>query len=65
MIVIWVIELFMNQLGTMRDEGKENSTGYESLQTELDLFLARPQVMVSFAHLTKADTSQFIVPSFI
>jgi hypothetical protein len=47
MIVIWVIELFLNQLGTLRDEGKENTGEYVSLQKELDSFLARPQVMVS------------------
>ncbi|PNF16669.1 putative vacuolar protein sorting-associated protein 18 [Cryptotermes secundus] len=44
MIVIWVIELFLNQLGTLRDEGMENSAEYVSLQKELDSFLARPQV---------------------
>ena len=47
MIVIWVIELFLNQLGTLRDGGKENSSEYVSLQKELDSFLAHPQVMVS------------------
>jgi hypothetical protein len=45
MIVIWVIELFLNQLGTLRDEGKENTAEYVSLQKELDSFLARLQVM--------------------
>jgi hypothetical protein len=51
MIVIWVIELFLNQLGTLRDEGKENTAEYISLQKELDAFLVRPQVMVSFCEL--------------
>jgi hypothetical protein len=46
MIVVWVIELFLNQLGTLRDEGKEKTAEYVSLQKELDSFLARPQVMV-------------------
>jgi hypothetical protein len=55
MIVIWVIELFLNQLGTLRDEGKENTTEYISLQKELDAFLARPQVMVSFVNLMKDE----------
>jgi hypothetical protein len=55
MIVIWVIELFLNQLGTLRDKGKESSTEYVSLQKELDSFLARPQVTVSFAQLANAD----------
>ncbi|KDR19383.1 Vacuolar protein sorting-associated protein 18-like protein, partial [Zootermopsis nevadensis] len=45
MIVIWVIELFLNQLGTLRDEGMKNTNEYISLQKELDAFLARPQVM--------------------
>jgi hypothetical protein len=53
MIVIWVIELFLNQLGMLRDEGKENTTEYISLQKELDAFLARPQVVVSLTNLTK------------
>lgn len=53
MIVIWVIELFLNQLGMLRDEGKENTTEYISLQRELDAFLARPQVVVSLTNLTK------------
>lgn len=55
MIVIWVIELFLNQLGTLRDEGMKNTNEYISLQKELDAFLARPQVMVSFANLAVDD----------
>jgi hypothetical protein len=47
MIVVWVIELFLNQLGTLRDQGKENTAEYISLQKKLDSFLAHPQVMVS------------------
>jgi hypothetical protein len=46
MIVIWVIELFLNQLGTLRDEAKEKTSEYASLQKELDSFLTRPEVMV-------------------
>ncbi|XP_067005382.2 vacuolar protein sorting-associated protein 18 homolog isoform X2 [Anabrus simplex] len=45
MIVMWVIELFLNQLGSLRDEGKEKSARYNSLQMELDDFLAQPPVM--------------------
>jgi hypothetical protein len=60
MIVIWVIELFLNQLGTLRDKGNDDSAEYVSLQKELDLFLTRPRVTVSFAHLTNGE--QFIVP---
>ncbi|KAJ9580206.1 hypothetical protein L9F63_004149 [Diploptera punctata] len=45
MIVIWVIELFLNQLGSLRDEGKESTSEYSNLQKELDLFLSRKEVM--------------------
>jgi hypothetical protein len=55
MIVVWVIELFLNQLGTLRDEGKDGSAEYASLQKELDLFLTRPRVTVS--------VTQFVVPA--
>ena len=65
MIVIWVIELFLNQLGTLRDEGRENTAECVSLQKELDSFLARPQVMVSpecVLDMTecKSDTGIFV-----
>lgn len=45
MIVMWVLELFLNQLGSLRDEGEEKTTLYTNLQKELDNFLGQPQVM--------------------
>uniref|UniRef100_A0A1B6D9S6 Vacuolar protein sorting-associated protein 18 homolog n=1 Tax=Clastoptera arizonana TaxID=38151 RepID=A0A1B6D9S6_9HEMI len=44
MIVLWVVELFQNQLGVLRNEGKEHSIEYINLQKEMDDFLAMPQV---------------------
>ncbi|XP_049801385.1 vacuolar protein sorting-associated protein 18 homolog isoform X1 [Schistocerca nitens] len=44
MIVMWVLELFLNQLGCLRDEGKERTQQYSSLQKELDSFLNQQQV---------------------
>lgn len=44
---MWVLELFLNQLGSLRDEGEEKTTLYTNLQKELDNFLGQPQVMVS------------------
>ncbi|XP_046660133.1 vacuolar protein sorting-associated protein 18 homolog isoform X2 [Homalodisca vitripennis] len=44
MIVMWVIELFMNQMGTLRNQGKEMTTEYLQLQQQLDEFLSIRQV---------------------
>ncbi|XP_054289696.1 vacuolar protein sorting-associated protein 18 homolog isoform X1 [Macrosteles quadrilineatus] len=44
MIVIWVIELFMNEMGTLRSQGMEHSNEYQQLQQDLDRFLALRQV---------------------
>ncbi|PSN40464.1 Vacuolar protein sorting-associated protein 18 [Blattella germanica] len=45
MIVVWVLELFLNQLGSLRDAGREDSNEYSTLQKELELFLTRKEVM--------------------
>lgn len=47
MIVIWVVELFLNQLGNLRNDGKENTAEFEAVQADLDAFIALPQVTVS------------------
>ncbi|XP_075230673.1 vacuolar protein sorting-associated protein 18 dor isoform X2 [Lycorma delicatula] len=44
MIVIWVVELCLNQLGNLRNEGKENTPEFEAVQADLDAFIALPQV---------------------
>lgn len=45
MIVIWVLELFLNQLGELRDQKKEKSVEYINLQKEFDAFLREKPVM--------------------
>lgn len=45
MIVIWVLELFLNQLGELRDKKLENSLDYIELQKEFDSFLKEKMVM--------------------
>nr|CAD7430568.1 unnamed protein product [Timema monikensis] len=44
MIVVWVIELFLNQLGVLRDKGEVNSSQYSILQKQLDSFLTHKEV---------------------
>ncbi|XP_063229884.1 vacuolar protein sorting-associated protein 18 homolog isoform X2 [Bacillus rossius redtenbacheri] len=57
MIVMLVLELTLNQLGCLRDQGEEGSAQYSQLQKELDSFLARPEVTecVKNNHTTMYD----------
>ncbi|KAK3930225.1 Vacuolar protein sorting-associated protein 18-like protein [Frankliniella fusca] len=45
MIVMWVLELFLNQLGELRDRKLENTLDYIELQKEFDSFLKQKPVM--------------------
>lgn len=44
MIVTWLIEVFLNQLGQLKEEGEDMSEKYDSLQDEFRKFLAQPRV---------------------
>ncbi|XP_018319047.1 vacuolar protein sorting-associated protein 18 homolog isoform X2 [Agrilus planipennis] len=44
LIVIWVVELYLDQLEEMRITGKEQTATYFDLQKEFQAFLALPQV---------------------
>jgi len=46
MIVIWLLELFLNQLGELRDSDKQSTQEYSKLVSEMDEFFKRPSVMV-------------------
>lgn len=48
MIVVWVIELFMNQMGVLRSNNTSylNDPQYLELQKQFDSFLAIPKVEV-------------------
>ncbi|KAG8227379.1 hypothetical protein J437_LFUL000387 [Ladona fulva] len=47
MIVVWVTELFLSQLGTLRDKREVDSPEYKRLQREFDAFLSHDQVVES------------------
>ncbi|KAI5729086.1 hypothetical protein M8J77_025183 [Diaphorina citri] len=44
MIVMWVMELYLYELGELRNTEQETSEQYRMLQVNLDIFLALPQV---------------------
>lgn len=48
MIVVWVIELFMNQMGVLRSNNTSylHNSQYLELQKQFDSFLAIPKVEV-------------------
>lgn len=48
MIVVWVIELFLNQLGQLRDSGKGKTTEYGILQRQFDDFMLHKPVQVRY-----------------
>lgn len=46
MLTTWLIELFLNDLGVLKDEGDKE--GYKHLQKEFHKFLQQPQLGVSY-----------------
>lgn len=53
MIVVWVIELFMNQMGVLRSNNTSylHDSQYLELQKQFDSFLAIPKVEVLINNL--------------
>lgn len=45
MVVVWLIELYLSQLGSLREKDKENSEEYNEIQNEFDEFMAQPEVV--------------------
>jgi len=48
MVVVWVIELFLNQLGELRDSGRADSQDYKELQKHFESFMNQRLVQVRF-----------------
>lgn len=45
MVVVWLIELYLSQLGTLREKNKENTDEYDDVQKEFDEFMTVPEVV--------------------
>lgn len=50
MLVTWLIEIFLNQLGEMKEQGQDESDEYRKVQEEFRMFLAQPKNKVSAVH---------------
>jgi hypothetical protein len=46
-LVLWLIEIFLNELGSLRDFGKHDTAEYKNLDQEFLLFMSQPLVKVS------------------
>ncbi|XP_047507228.1 vacuolar protein sorting-associated protein 18 homolog isoform X1 [Pieris napi] len=51
MIVIWMTELYVSQLASLRRSGKDNSQEYHQFQSDLEVFLLQPKVVQCMQHV--------------
>ena len=58
MIITWLIAIYLNQLGELKEEGQDLSKQYDTLQEEFRTFLAKPRVKVSTIHLPTSPGHQ-------
>ncbi|XP_041365438.1 vacuolar protein sorting-associated protein 18 homolog isoform X2 [Gigantopelta aegis] len=50
MLVTWLIELFLNQLGELKEQGRDDTAEYSSIQEEFRQFLRLPRVKETTSH---------------
>lgn len=67
MIVIWVMELFMNQMGALRSSNTSylHDSQYIELQKQFDGFLGIPKVEVRFFKISVATKFSTKISIFI
>lgn len=49
MLVTWMIELYLNQLGELKEQGQDDTHEYENTQEEFRKFLMQQKVKASRA----------------
>lgn len=49
MLVTWMIELFLNRLGELKEQGQDDTSEYENTQEEFRKFLTQHKVKVATA----------------
>ena len=50
MIVMWLLEIFLNELGILRTAGKQSTNEYRTLQQEFHNLLKETRVKVKCSH---------------
>ncbi|XP_063893517.1 vacuolar protein sorting-associated protein 18 homolog isoform X2 [Helicoverpa armigera] len=51
MLVIWMTELYLSQLGVLRRTGKQDSEEYHQIQSNFEVFLLHPKVSKCMQHV--------------
>ncbi|CAG4937283.1 unnamed protein product [Parnassius apollo] len=51
MIVIWMTELYLSQLGFLRRTGKEDTQEFHQIQSDFEVFLLQPKVVKCMQHV--------------
>lgn len=51
MLVIWMTELYLSQLGLLRRSGQNNSQKYQQTQSDFEVFLLHPKVSKCMLHV--------------
>ena len=46
MLVMWLIEIYLNQLGVLKEQGEDMDQKYDHLQEEFRKYLNQPRVKV-------------------
>lgn len=46
-LVMWLIEIYLNELGSLRDFGKQSTSEYNNLREQFLQFMSQPLVKVS------------------
>jgi hypothetical protein len=58
MLVLWILELLLSQLGGLRNRAEQNNVEYRKLQSELEEFLSLHSVQV-FLKAFKKELENF------
>lgn len=45
-LVMWLIEIYLNELGSLRDFGKQSTSEYNNLREQFLQFMSQPLVKV-------------------
>ena len=48
MLVMWLIEIYLNQLGVLKEQGDDMDERYDVVQEEFRKFLNQPRVKVAY-----------------
>ena len=65
MLVMWLIEIYLNQLGVLKEQGEDMDQKYDRLQEEFRKYLNQPRVKVWWIKTSSDLSLIFSDQSFI